>query len=288
MNLNTLQRIANGTDSLAEIEQQSPVIGAQLKSFVMRLNDDCRRAYERLSDCLDAVLGLREGADPAEREAVIERLNSAGSSDWFKNVAGICDDLAALANRYGGDIETQARALSLQSPEKGSTLYDLLHILHQHEGELKYEIRQNVDGLKIMITDGKIGEAREEALRTKDEIDRLLTRVNGVTNRIVGSGTGGAGEVLKREVAAEALRRPERALMLNMAFVLVLLSLGMVVLLNVSFLAFIGLAAFILAAVVILNAVYLRSIDRLKEENFVGLVRLALLNFFAPLARRAS
>jgi hypothetical protein len=141
--------------------------------------------------------------------------------------------------------------------------------------------------LKQWISNGEIGRARSEALKLKGEIERNLTRINGVALRIVGSGKDGASELLKRQVAADALRRPERAMMLNMAFVLVLLAAGSVVLLNVSFGAFVGLAAFILAAVVVLNAFYLRSIDMLKEENFIELIRLALLNFFSPLARRS-
>jgi len=288
MYLRTLQTIVEGTDSLAELERENPVIGAQLKDFVTRLNDDCRRAYERLSACLDAVLTLREDAGPPERQVVLDRLATAGDSGWFKNVARICDDLAALADTYGDDINSQATAAMSKAPEKGASLYELLNILHQHEGELKYEIRQTVDELKVMISDGKIDRARTEALEVKAEIERYLTKINGVAGRIVGSGAGGASELLKRKVAAEALRRPERALMLNMAFVLVLLAAGSVVLLNVSFGAFAGLAAFILAAVVVLNAFYLRSIDMLKEENFLELIRLALLNFFAPLTRRTT
>lgn len=56
-----------------------------------------------------------------------------------------------------------------------------------------------------------------------------------MAQRIVGSGTGGASELLKREVSADALRRPQLALMLNTAFVLVLLAACSAVLLKVSF-----------------------------------------------------
>jgi hypothetical protein len=285
--LTTLQHIADGTDSLAEVERQNPIIGAQLRDFVVRLNNDCRTAYERLSACLDSVLTLSKDSSKEERKAAIETLNTAGEKGWF-SLAGICDDLGALAGTYGDDIERHANAVSSSAPEQSRTLRALLVILHQQEGEVKNEIREAVDMLKIMISDGEIERARTEALQLKREIERYLTRINGIVAQIVGSGARGASEILKSQIAAQALRRPERTMILNMAFVLVILAFGTVVLLKISLVAFFALATFILATVVVLNAIYLRSINELDQEKFVELLKLALLNFFAPLARRSA
>jgi hypothetical protein len=41
-----------------------------------------------------------------------------------------------------------------------------------------------------------------------------------------------------------------------------------------------------LTAVIVVNAFYLRTIDKLSEKGFLTLMQLALLKFFAPLTRR--
>ncbi|TPG46354.1 hypothetical protein EAH89_24935 [Roseomonas nepalensis] len=76
--------------------------------------------------------------------------------------------------------------------------------------------------------------------------------------------------------------------MLNMAMMVALLIIGATVLQYVSLLAFPLLTAFVITAVVVVNAFYLRSIDKLHEEPFIELMKLALLKFFAPLSRRPA
>ena len=106
---------------------------------------------------------------------------------------------------------------------------------------------------------------------------------------MAGSAADGANEALTNEQIAEAaLRRPEQVRLFNMAMVAVLLILGATVLQYVSLIAFPLLTAFVLTAVIVVNAFYLRSIDKLCEKSFVGLMKLALLKFFAPLARRPA
>ena len=51
---------------------------------------------------------------------------------------------------------------------------------------------------------------------------------------------------------------------------------------------FILATGFAITAVIAVNALYLRSIDKLSEENFLKLMQLALLKFFAPLTRRSG
>ena len=165
----------------------------------------------------------------------------------------------------------------------------LMMTLHKHEGSLKDDIRGAVDHLKVDISNSRIAEAQQRALAIKDEIDRNLTRIHGVAVQITGSASDGAHETLTKEQIAEAaLRRPERVLLFNMAMVAGLLILGGTLLQYVSLLAFPLLTGFVLVAVVIVNAFYLRSIDKLSEEPFMELMKLALLNFFAPLTRRTS
>jgi hypothetical protein len=92
----------------------------------------------------------------------------------------------------------------------------------------------------------------------------------------------------KKRVAEDALRAPERVMLFTMTWVVVLLGLGAAVLQYLSLAAFVLLTGFILSIVVVVNAIYLRSIDKLREEPFLELMKLALLKFFAPLTRKGS
>jgi hypothetical protein len=288
MELWALQGIADGTVSLAELESQHPILGRNLKDFVTTVNRCCRDAYQRFSTCLDEVLTLPIQATKPEKATVLQKLRDASDSVWFRDVARICDDLAAVANTYDSDIKKHTEEQQSADPDKRHSLMMLLMILHKHEGDLKQDIRQAVDALKLDITDSRIADARQRAQTIKDEIDRNLTRINGVAIRIAGSSGDGAGEVLKGQIAETALRQPERVLLFNMAMVCVLLIIGATVLQYVSLVAFPLLTGFVLTAVIVLNAFYLRSIDKLREEPFMELMKLALLEFFAPIARKQA
>lgn len=286
MDLSALQYIADGTVSLAELERKNPVLGRNFKDFVVTINRCCRDAYERFSTCLDDVLTLPSKPSEAAKAVVLQKLRDASDSVWFRDVARICDDLAAIANTYDEDIRKHISDQQGVSTEQRQSLLWLLGILHKHEGNLKEDIRRAVDGLKVNIADSKIEEARQRALKIKDEIDRNLTRINGVAICITGSSTDGANEVLtKQQIAEAALRRPERVLLFNMAMVVALLIVGATVLQYISLIAFPLLTGFVLTAVIVVNAFYLRSIDKLKDEPFIELMKLALLKFFAPLMR---
>jgi hypothetical protein len=59
MELWALQVIADGTVSLAELEQQDPILGRNFKDFVTTINPCCPHAYERFSTWLEEILTLR-------------------------------------------------------------------------------------------------------------------------------------------------------------------------------------------------------------------------------------
>jgi len=96
-------------------------------------------------------------------------------------------------------------------------------------------------------------------------------------------------EALKAQdvtIAETALRRPERVLILNMVLVVVLLLLGAAVLNVIQPFMFPILTAFVLTVTVVVNAFYLRSLGQISEKNFLRLMELALLKFFAPFAQK--
>jgi hypothetical protein len=289
MQLWALQSIAQGIKSLAELEALHPVLGAELKTFVLTINRCCRDAYLRFSRYLDDVITLPTTASQAELQGVILKLREASNSDWFSKIARICDDLAGVAETHDTSIKRQMEYALEHDPEKRHSLLMMLEILYKHEGDLKRDIRGVVDKLKILLTDEKIAEARDLAINTKAEIEDSLTSLNSVAVQIVGSSANGAMAVLTREqIAEQALRQPFQVLLLNCALLVVLLIVGAVILNYVSLVAFPLLTGFVLTAVIVLNAFYLRSIDKLKDEPFMELMKLALLKFFAPFARPSA
>lgn len=286
MELWALQQLADGTASLAELEKKHPVLGGNLKHFVTTINRCCHDAYSRFSACLDDVLTLPINPTGQQADAVQKTLRDASDSTWFREVARICDDLAVLATTYDAGIRAHNAVPGGEDAKDRHSIMMMLTVLHEHEGDLKQDIRRAVDHLKQDIADSRVPEARQRAMDIKEEIERNLARINRVAGRITGSGADGADELLKSRIAEDALRKPERVLVFNMAMVAMFLILGATVLQFVSLLAFPLLTGFVLTAVVVVNAFYLRSIDKLKEESFLELMRLALLKFFAPLSHR--
>lgn len=268
-------------------------MGANLKGFVETINRCCRNAYQQFSRYLDDVLTLPVDPDEFQIAAVVAKLREASDSSWFHDVLRICDDLAAVADTYNDQIRAQIDLGRADNDgpvlsSKWLSLSDLLALLHRYESDLSVDFRRALDGLKVDLSTGDVGRARAHALAIKDTISVCLTRINGVAVQITGSSGDGANDVLtKEQIAANALRRPERILFFNIATVVVLLVVGATALQFVTIVAFPILTGFVLASVVIVNAFYLRSIDKLREESFIQLVRLALLNFLAPLSKNS-
>jgi hypothetical protein len=67
MELRALQAIAEGTESLAVLEGEHPILGKQFKDFVTTVDNCCRKAYERFSTSLDDVLTLSPKASKEEK-----------------------------------------------------------------------------------------------------------------------------------------------------------------------------------------------------------------------------
>ena len=288
-----LQTLVEGLDSLADIEKEHPKLGAQLLSFVTRVSDCCGRAYERLSDALGTVRGLSSKPNAQEVEAVLKKLSDAPSSKWFKEVAGICDQLAALAQEFEPPIVEQLNYTSGsgQNYAAYNKIAPLLGLLQKHEGELKDDIRTIVANLQAKLgpakDTGNVEEARAYALAVQNEISSSIDHIKKLSLRIAGGSSKGASAILTpAEIAENALKRPERVLILNMFFLVLVVALGATVFQFLAVYQFVLVTGFAITAVTIINAIYLKSIDKLSEENFLKLMQLALLKFFAPLTRR--
>ena len=212
---------------------------------------------------------------------------SPGPAVWFKEVAKICDDLGALVEEYEDPIQAQANKTGVD-PDQRRSLKELLNILNKHEGDLKRDIRNSASLLGNEIAANRIGNARSHAKALREEIGDQLAKTHCAALDHWFEPAWSIRDLDREQVAEEALRTPQRVLLFNMAMVLLLFILGAAVMQYITLLQFPLLTGFVLTTIVVLNAFYLRSIDKLKDKSFLELMKLALLKFFAPLARRPS
>ena len=145
-----LQVIADGTVSLAELEQQDPILGRNFKDFITTINRCCPHAYERFSVCLEELLTLPSEPSETMKAAVVQKLSHASD-----DVARTCNELAALADAYDADIRKHASEPQAAGSQKRHSLMMLLMVLHKHERYLKQDIQHAVDVLKMDVANSQ-------------------------------------------------------------------------------------------------------------------------------------
>lgn len=290
MELKHLRTIVEGLDSLASIEQEHPVLGKQLLRFVKEVSDCCENAYERLSKALGDVRGLSSTPSQQEIEKVLETINQAPSSKWFKEVSGICNRLEVLAEEFNPAFSEQLDYTRKYDETDYDKLSSLFQLLKKHEYDLKNDIRGAVEVIQTKLgrakNTGNVENARKYALSVQKEISQSIDEISKISIRIAGGDSKGVERIFQAEIAENALRRPERVLILNMFFVSVCLTLGATVFQFLNIFQFILITGFTLTVVIVINAFYLRTISDLSDENFIRLLELALLKFLAPLMGR--
>jgi hypothetical protein len=305
MELRHLSVIVEGLDSLADIEREHPELGKKLLGFVKEVRDCCAQGYGRLSTALGAVRNLSDNPTPNELEVVRKQIDDAPNSVWFRDVAGICDRLAALASAFEPQLSNQ---ISYTSPfgenwqdstnTPGNPRYaahyritPLVTLLQRQERDLKDDIRGAVAEIQTKLGQGaRTGDyegARQYALKIQKEIDSSIDEIAKLTYQIQGNSSDGVAAIITPEKMAEqALQTPERVLILSMFFLVFVFALGAFAFSFLKFYQFVLVSGFALTAVIVVNALYLRTTGKLSEENFLKLMELALLKFFAPLTRR--
>jgi hypothetical protein len=171
----------------------------------------------------------------------------------------------------------------------GLRLQDLLELLQRHEGDLKYDIRQAVTDLQRQLGDARTTHEVAPAKRCAAEVKKVIAdntdHIAPLSYQLSAGSSRGVASLLSKE-PEQALQRPERVLILSMFFVFVVFSLGAFAFQYLRFYQFGLVTGFALTAVIVLNAFYSRTIDKLSEAGFLRLMQLALLKFFSPLLRR--
>ena len=303
-NLVNLREIIEGLNSLAKIEKEHPELGDRLYFFVNSISENCGKAYNRLSETLSKVRALPAKPTNKEIKVLLNEIRDVANGEWFKKVERICEQLAALAEDYKEPIKKQIAYLKNTGNDSVSTQNDsvnpafwerykiinLLQILQRHEADLKADLRMAVNRIEMLLGDAKstqnVQEAKEYAFSVQNEIAESLGQINKLCLQIAAGSSKGVSVILDpAEIAENALRRPEQVLILNMFFLCVALGLGAAAFQFVDVYQFILITGFAITAVVVVNAFYLRTIDKLSEESFLKLMQLALLKFFAPLTK---
>ena len=287
MELSALQGIVEGADSLAQIEREHPVIGEQFKAFIVEIQSCCEETYRRLSDTLGMVRQISDKPSDQEIQRLTAAINNLPNSNWFKNTSRICDRLRLLADKFSGEISDQIQYDQQTGGHKAPDLSRLLTALGKGEGDLKNDMRNVVWSLQSEIgeakTKGNFSDVRGLAANIQKEIDMGIDEITRVSGSIKGTSSTGAEDLFEAE---KALQTPERMLILSMFFLVFIFSLGAFAFHFLKAYQSILVTAFALTAVIVVNAFYLRTIDKLSEKGFLTLMQLALLRFFAPLTRR--
>ena len=145
----------------------------------------------------------------------------------------------------------------------------LLSLLQQNERELKDDLRKTVAIIQTKLgpakDTGNVEEARDYALAVQEEISHSIDQIKKLSLQIAaGSSIGVSAVLTPAEIAEDALRRPERVLILNMFFVALVVALGATAFQFLEVYQFILVTGFAVTAVTVINALYLRTIDKLS------------------------
>ncbi|WOD14367.1 hypothetical protein [Paraburkholderia kirstenboschensis] len=291
-NLSLIVDLAEGLDTLAQLEAKDPKMGARVKDFSVEIKRVCELAYDHILQVLIKISVLSTVPSTAGHEKLMAELAGTHNHDWFKDVAKICDALAALRIEFGealsahGEAHNEEGLASHCGPSGFQLMIDAIY-----EGERSFEndiagMAYSLEGLlRNSQRTGDIGPAADAASKWRRQIQDGLGRLRVAANRIIASGNEGA-ELLE-ERAEEVLREdPYFIFKAASLLLIVLLAAATVIALSVPFYMFPLITGFGLTGVIVISALQLRASGKLPDAAFLKLMKLALLKFFAPLTKR--
>jgi hypothetical protein len=289
MNFGTLSGIIREVDTLAELEAKHPVLGRDLGDFLTRLKTACEKAYEHFLENIQPLTTLDAPPVGQSLKAIREQLGETYSHHWFKNVGRVCDILHSLDDPYGAKLQ-QIGLTESSGPGATTRLWALVGVIDKHEKNLEEDIesaaRSLENALETAVQTGDAMPLRQMAIQQRQQLSEQLRQLQSAVTRSVGTSNRAVG-MLKEEIAESALAsRPMAMYLLNGFFLLIFLAAFGAVANYFPWYTFVLISGAAFTGLVLLNAFHLRQIGALSEENFLSLIRLALLKFFAPLTRR--
>lgn len=301
-NLSLIADLADGLDTLAQLEAKNPKMGARVKDFTVEIKRVCELAYDHFLKILNKISVLSATPSKARHEKLITELASSHDHDWFKNVAKICDALAALRCEFGGDLSAHSDAQKKErlvnpstadntSHHRASGFQAMIEAIYEGERSFESDIAWMAFSLEDLLRQaqrtGDIEPAAKAASESRRQVQEGLSKLRVAADRIIGSAKEGARLL---EVRAEEVLREDPYFMFKAASLLIiaLLAAATVIALAVPFYMFPLIAGFALTAVIVISALQLRASGKLSDATFLKLMGLALLKFFAPLAKRTK
>jgi hypothetical protein len=246
----------------------------------------CEDTYNSLSAILESILLLP--TNPTDDDLMKAQLMAQEISGDRAYIAlrKICSHLAVLAD-YDNETKIGRSDAEYRLRSIARRISDLNVGPAQFSNGVADFRWLILSGLATADMTRNTEELKANAMKARSEIDQALASIAQTVHQLEGTASDGAEAILNmEEVAVKALQRPERMLILSMFFVVFIFALGALSFQYLKFYQFALVTGFALTAVIVLNAFYLRTIDKLSEESFLKLIELALLKFFAPLTRR--
>lgn len=301
-NLSLTANLAEGLNTLAQLEAKDPKMGARVMAFTVEIKRVCELAYDHFLKILNKISVLSTTPPKAGHEKLMTELAGTHDHDWFKNVAKICDALEALRIEFGDALSAHGEAHNIEGlansaadrymlPYRPSGFQLMIDAIYEGEQSFEHDIARMAylleDLLRQSQRTGDIGPAAQAASKSREQIQDGLGRLRVAANRIIGSGKDGAKLLEER---AEEVLREDRYFIFKAASLLmiVLLAAATVIAKTVPFYLFPLITGFSLTGVIVISALQLRASGELPDATFLKLMELALLKFFAPLAKRKS
>jgi phosphohistidine phosphatase SixA len=299
-NLSLIAELAEGLGTLAQLEAKDPIMGARVKDFTVEIKRVCELAYDHLLKTLTKIAVLSGLPSKAEHAKLMTELASTHDHDWFKNVAKICDALAALRSEFGDTLSAHRAKQDQERIAKGDAALQWtapsgfeLMIDAIYEGERSFE--NDIAGMAYTLEEllrqsqrsQDIMPAAEAAFQSRRQIQDGLGRLRVAANRIIGSGK--EGSKLLEQRAEEVLRDdPYFMFKAGSLLLIMLLAAATMIAKTVSFYMFPLITGFALTGVIVISALQLKASGKLPDATFLKLMELALLKFFAPLTKQAK
>jgi phosphohistidine phosphatase SixA len=280
-NLSFIADLTKDLDTIAQLEGKSPIIGDDLVQFVKRVSSTCEKAYDHFLEPLAKVARLAAPPKGKQYDDLMKELADAYSHDWFKNVSKICDELEALRIEFG-------EALNKHNEAAKRGLHTMFDAIQYRERTFERNIAETAGKVERLLRDsqssGNVTPAANAASDARDIIRRRLSEMRVAVNLIIGSAKDGS-KLLEGRAESVLREDPYAFLKYGSLMLVTFASLGAGIARVVPFYMFPLVTGFALTGAVVISAFQLKASGKLSEANFLTLMKLALLKFFAPLMK---
>lgn len=284
-----INRLAKEMDNLAVVAKSShnPELQKEVQSFVESVKKEVDKGFADVHQILAEVAYLKDSEVNQDKIRELQKgLSDTYAKDKFKNLLQICDRLHVLAERYRDKIEP-----FVKSEFQLDNSSQLFWLLHKHEGAFMYTIKNALNQIVASLEEYKqpqdYNQTRQLARSAQIELQDILDKVVNTSHRFQGSLSGGTLDLLQtKKVADNVLKNsPLFSLSCYLGATIILLTALTIVAGNTSPKSFTIITLATYTGLIIIGALQLRNDNKLKEENFLKLINLAMLRVYLPFSK---